>query len=182
MLNVRLPVFFFTLLVTLGADVRNCACDVAKPETLEARECGLCKVAELQPADVFLFLLKDNNPRKPNRWLALPRAHYPGDHPLREMPLEQRTRLWTAAIGKANELWGDSWGLAINGDEQRTQCHAHIHIGKLLDNVETGNFAIVTSAAEIPLPANNTGLWVHPVLGKLHVHTGEQITESNLLR
>lgn len=166
----------------LSADVRQCACDITKPESLEARECSLCKAAEQQPVETSVFFLKDSNPRKPNRWLALPRAHYPGGHPLREISPEERTALWTAAIAKAAELWGNGWGLAINGEEQRTQCHTHIHIGKLLDAVETADFTVVASSAEIPLPEGETGLWVHPVAGKLHVHTGQQITETNLLR
>ena len=64
------------LLLPLGrADVRNCLCDLAKPETLEARECSLCSAAETQPGDQPFFFLKDANPNKPNRWLALPRFH-----------------------------------------------------------------------------------------------------------
>ena len=94
----------------------------------------------------------------------------------------QRTELWSAAIEKAKSLWGDSWGLAVNGDESRTQCHAHIHIGKLLDGVETGRFVVANGPAEIPVPDEGGGLWVHPDGGKLHVHLGEQITETVLLR
>ncbi len=99
------------------ADVRNCACDAAKPETLESRECRLCREAENQISGVAIFFLKDNNPRKPNRWLALPRAHM---HALAEMTPESRLALWNAAIEKAKSLWGDQWGLAVNGDERRT--------------------------------------------------------------
>jgi len=58
------------LAVPLGAHVRECACDVAKPETLEARASALCREAEAQPAEPPIFFLKDNNPRKPNRWLG----------------------------------------------------------------------------------------------------------------
>src|SRR5690348_6447177 len=51
------------------ADISHCACDISNPETMAARECGLCKEAEKQPADGAVFFLKDSNPRKPNRWL-----------------------------------------------------------------------------------------------------------------
>jgi len=101
------------LAALVRADVRNCACDAAKPETLAAHECGLCREAENQPASPAVFFLKDINPRKPNRWLALPRPHA---HSLPEMSSQARLELWTAAIAKANSLWGDDWGLAVNGD------------------------------------------------------------------
>ena len=51
----------------------ECACDPQKPETMEARQCSLCREAERQPANPTIFFLKDINPRKPNRWLALPK-------------------------------------------------------------------------------------------------------------
>ena len=98
------------------------------------------------------------------------------------MSADQRTQFWTAAIGKARELWGDNWGLAYNGDQARTQCHAHIHIGKLLQGIETDNFVVVAGPAQIPVPKEGTGLWVHPEGAKLHVHLGEQICETVLLR
>ena len=164
------------------ADVRDCACDAARPETLEARPCSLCKAAEAQPPAPGVFFLKDTNPAKPNRVLALPRAHYPGAHSLGQMSAAERTELWSAAIAKAKELWGAEWGLAYNGDERRTQCHGHIHIGKLNADAETATFAEVPNAAAIPVPEGGTGLWVHEVAGKLHVHAGEQVTEFNLMR
>jgi diadenosine tetraphosphate (Ap4A) HIT family hydrolase len=167
------------LAVLLRGDVRNCACDVAKPETMGTKECGLCREAEKQPADAAVFFLKDINPLKPNRWLALPRAH---THALSDLPPDARLALWNAAIEKARSLWGDQWGLAVNGVERRTQCHAHIHIGKLLDNAETPNFVVVDGPADIPIPTDGTGFWVHPVGGKLHVHSGEQATEFVLMR
>jgi hypothetical protein len=165
------------------ADVSHCACDIANPETMTARECGLCKEAEKQPADGQVFFLKDTNPRKPNRWLALPRIHGKGGDSFLDMTTAQRTALWSAAIDKAKELWGDQWGLAYNGDQSRTQCHAHVHIGKLLQGIETDNFVVVSGPAQIPAPKDGTGLWVHPSEGgKLHVHLNEQICETVLLR
>ena len=81
-----------------------------KPETLEAKECGLCRQAEAQPAEPPIFFLKDNSPTKPNRWLALPRAHGKNGDPLKDMPAELRLQLWSMAIEKAKSLWGDEWG------------------------------------------------------------------------
>ena len=99
-----------------------------------------------------------------------------------DMTPAQRISLWTAAIEKARSLWGDEWGLAMNGEQNRTQCHAHIHIGKLLQGIETSNFIVVKGPAEIPDLKDGSGLWVHPAGSKLHVHLGEQITETVLLR
>jgi diadenosine tetraphosphate (Ap4A) HIT family hydrolase len=169
------------VLLMLLADVRECACDPQKPETLEARACSLCQEAEKQPADLAVFFLKDVNPTKANRTLALPRKHYPGQHSLEAMPAAERTALWTGAIAKAKELWGDQWGIAMNGEERRTQCHMHLHIGKLTADAENERFVVVNGPAGIPL-TGGVGLWVHPVEGKLHVHSGEQVTEFVLMR
>jgi diadenosine tetraphosphate (Ap4A) HIT family hydrolase len=167
------------LALVLRGDVRNCACDVANPQSMATRECGLCREAEKQAADVAVFFVKDINPLKPNRWLALPRVHV---HSLPNLPPEARLALWNAAIEKAQSLWGDDWGLAVNSDQRRTQCHVHIHIGKLLEDAETPNFVVVDGTANISIPTDGTGFWVHPVAGKLHVHAGEQATEFVLMR
>lgn len=170
--------------IACRADVANCACDPANPESMKARQCSLCSEAEKHPGDVEFFFLKDNNPRKPNRWLLLPRSHkHDGPVTLHGMTAAQRTRIWEAAMRRAQELWGDEWALAINGDKVRTQCHGHIHIGKLLKGVELDRrFIVVPSARNIPLPKDGTGLWIHPVGGKLHVHLQEQTCETVLLR
>jgi diadenosine tetraphosphate (Ap4A) HIT family hydrolase len=160
----------------------SCACDPANPETLKQRQCSLCVESERQPADLRVFFLKDANPRKPNRTLALPRSHKSGLHPMDELSTDERIELWTAAIGKAKELWGDQWAVAYNGDKVRTQCHLHIHVGKLLPGVEAGEFVEISTIAEIP-PTKGYGMWIHPSgNGKMHVHTGEQIAETVLLR
>src|SRR5213593_1374856 len=117
------------LAVPLGADVTGCACDIARPETMEPRECDLCRVAETRPLEPPVFFLKDNSPRKPNRWLALPRAHGKGADSLADMTAQQRFLLWSGAIERAKSLWGEEWGVAVNGHVARSQCHAHIHIG-----------------------------------------------------
>ena len=159
-----------------------CACDAAKPETLEAKECGLCRLAEMEPAEPFVFFVKDTSPTKPNRWLALPRVHGKRGDPLKDMTAEQRFQLWTAAIEKAKSLWGGDWGVAMNGLTSRTQCHAHLHIGKLLDGMETQQFVVVDGVRDIPAPQDDSGIWVHPAGGKLHVHLGQSATETVLLR
>jgi hypothetical protein len=163
-------------------DVSSCTCDPAVPGTMEARECGLSREAAAQPSHPGVFLLKDTNPRKPNRWLALPNSVRKGVYTLADMTPRERLQLWTASIQKARELWGEEWGLAFNGDEVRTQCQPHVHIGKLLKGVETRNFVIVSRPADIPVPAGGTGLWIHPQGRKLHVHLGEQLAETVLLR
>jgi diadenosine tetraphosphate (Ap4A) HIT family hydrolase len=161
------------------AETPACVCELNNAQSMAEKRCSLCTEAEKQPADAVVFFLKDINPRKPNRWLALPRAH---QHVLSEMPLDARLAFWNAAIEKARALWGDNWGLAMNGDERRTQCHTHLHIGKLLEETETSTPAIVDSPADIPVPTDGAGFWVHPVAGKLHVHSGEQVTEFVLMR
>jgi hypothetical protein len=159
-----------------------CVCDVARPETLEAKECGLCREAETQPAEPPVFFLKDNSPAKPNRWLALPRVHGKAGDPLKDMSPELRLQLWSMAIEKAKSLWGEQWGLAVNGLRQRTQCHAHVHIGKLLDGMETAEFVVVDGPGDIPIPKEDGGIWVHPVAGRLHVHLSQEATETVLLK
>jgi len=164
--------------------VRGCVCDLANAESMQARECGLCRLAEQQTGDAPFFFAKDINPTKPNRLLILPRKHYPGPHSVSEMPPEERIAFWTAAIAKAHELWGDDWGIALNADISRTQCHTHMHIGKLLADVEPqdlGAVLIVAGPADIPVPPDHGGLWVHPVNGKLHVHFAN-IAEPVLMR
>jgi hypothetical protein len=170
-------------LVPARSDVRACQCESLTPaEKASHRECSLCLEAEKQPSYVEVFFLKDANPTKPNRLLALPRAHFAGPHSLSALTPEQRHVLWAASIAKAQELWSNEWAIAYNGDERRTQCHTHLHIGKLLPGQETGKPLVVESAASIPAPVNGTGLWVHPVEGKLHVHLGEQVNETVLMR
>jgi diadenosine tetraphosphate (Ap4A) HIT family hydrolase len=167
----------FSVLST--ADVRNCACDIANAESMAKHECGLCREAEKIPQDQAVFFLKDINPRKPNRWLALPRPH---THSFADMNDTQRLAFWSASIAKARELFGDQWGLAFNGDESRTQCHTHVHMGKLVDNAETDDGVLVSGPADIPVPHDGSGFWLHARGDKLHLHLGEEITETVLVR
>ena len=176
--------FLFLLAAPLLLADTKCACDPSQPETLKERQCSLCVEAEKQPLNgPPVFFLIDSNPRKANRTLALPRLHAPGLHRMADLPRDTQTTLWAAAIAKAHELFPqDDWGLAFNGDHVRTQCHTHIHIGRLLPGIETENFIVVDNPNAIPPPDDN-GYWIHPIAnGKLHIHRGEQITETVLLR
>ena len=73
-------------------------------------------------------------------------------------------------------------GVAVNGLTARTQCHAHVHIGKLLDGMETAQFLVVNGPGDIPVPQDDGGIWIHPMAGKLHVHFRQEATETVLLR
>jgi diadenosine tetraphosphate (Ap4A) HIT family hydrolase len=159
----------------------ECVCDPKQPDTMSARQCSLCREAEKQPEDQSVFFLKDINPRKPNRWLALPRTHDGGLHHLHDMSLSGRTALWTAAIDKAKSMWGENWGVAYNGEKVRTQCHTHIHIGRLMPHIENDKFIVISDPSQIPAPPGE-GLWIHPAGRKMHVHLGEQTTETTLMR
>ena len=170
------------LLPLSRADVRTCICDATIPETMTGRECGLCREVEAMPAGPATVFIKDANPNKPNRLLALPRFHPRGPQQLQDLTPEHRLAFWSAAIGKGRELWGDQWGIALNSLERRSQCHLHLHIGKLLETAETEHFAVVDGPADIPLPADGGGIWIHPVNGKLHVHTEEDNGELRLQR
>ena len=171
------------LLQATHADVRNCQCDVTRPETLDTRECSLCKSAEAQPETPAYFVLRDVNPNKPHRWLAVPRAHGLNPQHLGNMTVDERNAYWTFTIAKAHEFWpDDDWGLAVNSLERRTQCHAHIHLGKVREGVETDTFTVVAGPAAIPLPRDGDGLFVHRANGKLHVHTGNDAPELLLER
>jgi diadenosine tetraphosphate (Ap4A) HIT family hydrolase len=174
--------FFAGLVLTLCAYAQTqCPCDVSKPETLEARQCSLCQLAERQPPNIRVFFVPDANPKKPNRLLALPREQTVGMQHFSDLTRETQIELWAKAIEMAKQKWGERWGIAYNGDNVRTQCHVHIHIGRLIEGVEAGDFLVVDGPAQIPVPGP-TGFWIHPVNGKLHVHTGEQICETVLLR
>ena len=47
---------------------------------------------------------------------------------------------------------------------------------------ENPAFVEVDSPAGISIPTDGAGFWVHPVSNKLHVHSGEQVTEFVLMR
>jgi diadenosine tetraphosphate (Ap4A) HIT family hydrolase len=167
----------------LAAAVDRCGCDPANPDTLKERHCSLTNEAGKHPDSVEVFFLKDANPRKANRTLALPRRVVAGQmHELKHLSPTERAKLWREAIAKAKELWGDDWGIAYNGTRVRTQCHLHLHIGKLLKGVDSGKAIFVNRLEDIPVPQDGTGLWIHPAGKRLKVHIQEQICETVLLR
>lgn len=162
------------------ADISDCSLNPPADEELRQRsQYSIYRTILETPGQEPVVFLKDINPRKPNRWLAVPRKYYVR---LSDMPRAERILLWKEAIRKAEQLWGSEWGLAINGDLWRTQCHLHIHIGKLLKGVELDNFVYARRVEEFPVPRDGTGLWVHPHGKGFHVHVGEQLTETVLLR
>lgn len=161
------------------AEIHNCACQAAKPETLELRECSLDRAVRDDSAGAPYLFLKDVNPTKPNRTVALPRSNVIR---LSDLTPEQRAAFWRACFDKASALWGEEWGVAMNGERARTQCHLHVHIGKLKPDAEQPGGVAVDAPAGIPLPDADTGLWIHPLAGKLHVHSGQQINETVLIR
>jgi CDP-diacylglycerol pyrophosphatase len=165
----------------LGARIDRCACEPATAATMALRQCSLCREADKQPAGVPYFFLKDNSPLKPHRWLILPRSHASdGPMPLSKLGAAERTAFWTAAIERAHAMWGDHWGLALNGDRTRSQCHMHVHIGRLIESMDRGETLAVDGPADIPVPQDGSGLWIHPVGKALHVHLGHQRTEGVL--
>ncbi len=165
----------------LAADVSQCACDPSKPETMKARECSLCNVASQHKGEGKFFVLKDNNPRKPNRWLVLPVEHGEGPHHMHEMSTAERVEFWRTAINLGKEKFGEEWGVAYNGWKVRTQCHAHIHVGRFIRAAESAQYRFVRTVEQFPAP-EDAGLWIHPVPGGFHVHAGEQIAETVLVR
>ena len=56
----------------------------------------------------------------------------------------------------------------------------HLHIGKLLPNLPDNDFVVVDGPADIPVPHQGDGVWIHPVDGHLHVHTEVPNGELNL--
>jgi CDP-diacylglycerol pyrophosphatase len=173
---------WFVLLVgtSIALLAGECPCDHATPATLENRECSLCREAEKQTTGIFF--LKDANPRKPNRTLVLPLKHGKGQQDLADLSPAERAALWKAAIAKAQELWPDAWGLAFNAETVRTQCHLHIHIGKLNEGADESGGRLISSVDDFPLAEPARGIWLHPAPGGFHVHTDREIAEPMLMR
>ena len=157
-------------LTAFAQEPLRCLCDHSTHAAYDQRNCGLCAEVDKAPNNVDVVFVKDNDPKKPHRWLALPREHAAQSFQLLgDVPQDQRAELWRQAIERAKQDWGDRWGLAINGTRARGQCHLHIHIGRLIDAVEWGEALTVDGPEQIPDPGL-LGVWVHPLKGKLHVH------------
>lgn len=171
---------FFLAPPAAAPPVVDCPCDHARPESLQARVCSLCGTAEKQSGAVYF--LKDINPSKPNRYLALPKAHEGGMQSVGTIPEPLRTQLWREAIAKARELYGERWGLAHNSHLFRTQCHAHVHMGPMSPEVDDVNGALYADPKDFPAPPADQGLWVHPKDGRYCVHLDRDLTEIVLIR
>jgi len=177
----------------------RCPCDHSVAETLLAYpQCSLCLESEFHPPFPPYFFVQDINPTKPNRWLILPKAHDKGMQNLSDLSTDVSSEFWAAAVRKAEEVWGNRWGLAVNGELARSQCHAHVHIGKLLDGVEGKGFLFKAGRSRIPgkapitvagpdsikAPGKGAAFWIHPVGKKLHLHVEDvsAAAESVLMR
>jgi diadenosine tetraphosphate (Ap4A) HIT family hydrolase len=158
-----------------------CACDPANPETLKVRNCSLVNEALKQPPEVATFVLKDINPRKPQRWLVLPREYRGGIHPMHDLPRSERLDLWKFAVKTAQEKFGEDWALAYNGPKVRTQCHLHIHVGRWIKAADTTKFKYIARIEDLPNP-EDSGILLRPWKSGFKVLTGEQIMETALVR
>jgi diadenosine tetraphosphate (Ap4A) HIT family hydrolase len=181
--------------ITFEDDSWNCPCDHSRLEMLAYPPCSLCWEAEEQPPDVVYFFVRDIDPLKPNRWLILPRAHTRGMQHFSDLNAADSQVLWAAAIEKAKALWGNQWGLAVNGDGGNTQCHAHAHIGKLPDGVEDRSILFKKGRAPVPgkeqitlkgpedikAPANGESFWIHPFEGGLHLHIEDRLASAEFV-
>ncbi len=160
--------------------VVDCPCDHSDPSSLSSRVCSLCGTAEQHSDEVYF--LKDINPHKPNRYLALPKAHGKGYQSTADLSKSGRARLWARAAERAQELYPDRWGLAQNSHYFRTQCHAHIHIGPLSPEVDDTGGVFLATAEEIPNVGPGQGIWIHPKAGGYCVHLDRALAEIVLVR
>lgn len=177
---IVLVVLAVSVLLFASPPVVSCPCDHAKPETLAARVCSLCKEADSQSTEVFF--LKDINPHKPHRYLALPKGHDRELQAVGTMGADERERYWQAAIAKAEELYPGGWGLASNGHLFRTQCHAHLHIGPLSPDVSESGGSLFDHPKDFPHTGPEQGVWVHPRAGKFCLHLDRALAEVVLER
>ena len=160
--------------------VVNCPCDHGDSESMASRVCSLCGTAEKHADEIYF--LKDINPHKPNRYLALPKAHDSGLQSTADLSESLRGKLWLAAAERAEELFPGRWGLAQNSHYFRTQCHAHIHIGPLSPEVEEAGGVVYQTVAEFPDVGPEQGIWLHPRHGGYCVHLDRDLAEIVLLR
>ena len=158
----------------------DCPCDHADTESLASRVCSLCGTAERKSDEIYF--LKDINPHKPNRYLALPKAHDSGFQSTASLTSPLRARLWSRAAAEAERLFPGRWGLAQNSHYFRTQCHAHIHIGPLSPEVEDSGGTVYRDVADFPNVGPEQGMWVHPRDGRYCVHLDRDLAEIVLVR
>ena len=169
-----------SVLLLASPPVVSCPCDHDRPETLTARVCSLCKEAAARSTE--FFFLKDINPHKPHRYLALPKAHDRDLQSVGALGADQRERYWRAAIAKAEELYPGGWGLASNGYLFRTQCHAHLHMGPLSPDVDDSGGTLYEDPKDFPHTGPEQGVWVHPKDGRYCLHLDRALAEVVLER
>lgn len=170
----------FALAPTVPMPVVNCPCDHAHLASMKSRVCSLCRTAE--DATEEIYFLKDINPRKPSRYLALPKAHDHGFQSTIHLARNLRSKLWTRAIQRAEELYPGRWGLAQNSHFFRTQCHAHIHIGPLSPEVVDEGGRLYATVDDMPEVGPAQGIWLHPKEGQYCVHLDRDLAEIVLVK
>ncbi len=160
--------------------VVSCPCDHARTDSLGSRVCSLCQTAETESEEIYF--LRDINPLKPSRYLALPKPHGSGFQSTADLSEELRAKLWSRAAERAEELYPGRWGLAQNSHFFRTQCHAHIHIGPLSPEVDDIGGTLVATAEEVPNVGPEQGIWMHPRKAMFCVHLDRDLAEIVLVR
>ena len=170
----------FALVPLAPMPVVECPCDHAEAGSMQSRVCSLCGTAERATDEVYF--LKDINPHKPNRYLALPKAHRAGYQSTADLSPRLRAELWRKAAVRGEELYPGRWGLAQNSHFFRTQCHAHLHIGPLSPEVQDTDGTLYSSVEEIPDVGPEQGIWLHPKQNGFCVHLDRDLAEIVLVR
>ena len=162
------------------ADLVTCSAMSASRKRWKPGNAVCAAEAEKQAPDVKVFFLKDANPSKPNRWLALPRSHRAVHSIL--MSDEERADLLAAAVQKRKSCLAMSGPSRTTRPACRRSATIHLHIGKLIPGSGNDQFFTATKVEDIPAPPKGEGFWIHPQGNLFHVHTGEQVTETVLER
>lgn len=157
----------------LWGPIAPCACDHSRPESLADRNCALCRVVEAREGDPLL--VKDIDPEKPNRWLALPRRHDAATRQsIADLSEDDRRELAAFSVREAERLFPGRWALAVNPAAERSQCHLHVHLGPRRGDALCTNAGIhVAEPGRIlDAMAPDGSVWAHPEPGGgYHVHT-----------
>src|SRR5207248_7930890 len=102
-MRVTAPLFLILCgLAAQAQELLHCECDHSTHAAYDQRNCGLCAEVDKALSSVEVVFVKDNDPKKPNRWLALPREHAAASFQLlSDVPPSRRTELWRQAIARA---------------------------------------------------------------------------------
>ena len=128
----------------------RCPCDHTIAEILLAYpQAQSLSRKRIPPSGCAFFLCSGHQP-----WQAEPMVDSAHGLTIRECRICLDLSLPRSAVnsgwrpsGKLKNCGGRIWGLAVNGDLARSQCHAHVHIGKLLDGVEGNEFLFKAASA-----------------------------------